>query len=256
MSTRGRRAEAWTRAALAPPRAHGAPLASAEMKAEPEDFRVEEQLSFVPSGDGPHWLLRIEKRAANTRWVAAELARLARQTPSREVGYAGLKDRHARQRRSGSACRRARTPRISGAPCAPMSSGCSTCMRMRASSSAARLAGNRFRIRLRKVVLVARVARDEARRASHAWACRTTSGRSASAATVSTSIASPHGCRAVCRPPGRGERGFALSAARSLALQCRARAPGGERAIGRGSQPGDLASLDGSGSHFRGNGRR
>ena len=29
--------------------AHGAPLATAELKAEPEDFRVEEELSFVPA---------------------------------------------------------------------------------------------------------------------------------------------------------------------------------------------------------------
>ena len=64
------------------------------IKAEPEDFRVEEELSFLPSGDGPHRLLRVEKRSANTRWVAAELARIA-EVAVAEVGYAGLKDRHA-----------------------------------------------------------------------------------------------------------------------------------------------------------------
>ena len=53
VSIRGRRAEAWTRAALSPPRAHGAPLSAVRIKAEPEDFRVEEELSFVPSGEGP-----------------------------------------------------------------------------------------------------------------------------------------------------------------------------------------------------------
>ena len=94
MSVHGRRAEAWTRAALQPPRAHGAPLPPAELKASPEDFHVEEQLSFQPSEDGPHWLLRVEKRGANTRWVAAEIARLAG-VPGGDVGYAGLKDRHA-----------------------------------------------------------------------------------------------------------------------------------------------------------------
>ena len=31
---------AWTRAALHPPRAHGAPLPPAELKATPEDFHV------------------------------------------------------------------------------------------------------------------------------------------------------------------------------------------------------------------------
>ena len=77
MSMHGRRAEAWNRAALQPPRAHGAPLPPATFKAVPEDFHVEERLSFEPSGTGPHWLLRVEKRTANTRWVAAEIARLA-----------------------------------------------------------------------------------------------------------------------------------------------------------------------------------
>jgi tRNA pseudouridine13 synthase len=90
----GRRSEFWTRAALNPPRAHGAPLPPAGFKAQPEDFRVEEQLSFTPSGSGPHWLLRVEKRAANTRWVAAEIARLAG-VQGHDVGYAGLKDRQA-----------------------------------------------------------------------------------------------------------------------------------------------------------------
>jgi len=79
---------------LSPPRAHGAPLPAAQIKAAPEDFRVEEELSFVPSDEGAHRLLRVEKRSANTRWVAAELARLA-DVPVAEVGYAGLKDRHA-----------------------------------------------------------------------------------------------------------------------------------------------------------------
>jgi tRNA pseudouridine13 synthase len=36
----------------------------------------------------------VRKRDANTHWVAKQLARLA-QVPAREVGYAGLKDRHA-----------------------------------------------------------------------------------------------------------------------------------------------------------------
>ena len=38
--------------------------------------------------------MRIEKRGANTRWVAAELARQA-QVSANDVGFAGLKDRHA-----------------------------------------------------------------------------------------------------------------------------------------------------------------
>ena len=57
-------------AALRPPRAHGAPLPAVEWRATPEDFCVDEILSFEPTRSGPHWLLRVEKRGANTRWVA------------------------------------------------------------------------------------------------------------------------------------------------------------------------------------------
>ncbi|TLY89760.1 MAG: tRNA pseudouridine(13) synthase TruD, partial [Gammaproteobacteria bacterium] len=64
-------------AALAPPRAHGAPLASAVLRATPADFVVEEDLGFAPAGSGQHLLLRVRKRNANTQWVAGELARLA-----------------------------------------------------------------------------------------------------------------------------------------------------------------------------------
>jgi tRNA pseudouridine13 synthase len=81
-------------AALAPPRAHGAPLATATLRAEPEDFLVEEDLGFAPAGDGQHLLLKVRKRNANTAWVAEQLARLAG-CPQRDVGYAGLKDRRA-----------------------------------------------------------------------------------------------------------------------------------------------------------------
>jgi len=79
-------------AALTPPRAHGAPLAPAVLRATPADFVVEEDLGFAPAGSGQHLLLRVRKRNANTQWVARELARIAGCRPF-EVGYAGLKDR-------------------------------------------------------------------------------------------------------------------------------------------------------------------
>ncbi|MET0658657.1 MAG: tRNA pseudouridine(13) synthase TruD, partial [Steroidobacteraceae bacterium] len=76
------------------PFAHGGPVCSAHVRRTPEDFIVREWLGFEPEGDGPHWLLTVRKRDANTQWVARELARMAGVHP-REVGYAGLKDRHA-----------------------------------------------------------------------------------------------------------------------------------------------------------------
>jgi tRNA pseudouridine13 synthase len=81
-------------AALAPPRAYGAPPANGVLRAEPEDFVVEEELGFAPAGTGAHLLLKIRKRNANTQWVARELTRLAGCRPA-DAGYAGLKDRRA-----------------------------------------------------------------------------------------------------------------------------------------------------------------
>jgi tRNA pseudouridine13 synthase len=81
-------------AALHPPRAYGAPLGRGVLRALPEDFLVEEQLGFSPAGSGQHVLLKVRKRDANTQWVARELARVCGCRPF-DVGYAGLKDRHA-----------------------------------------------------------------------------------------------------------------------------------------------------------------
>ncbi|MBM7131350.1 tRNA pseudouridine(13) synthase TruD [Dyella mobilis] len=76
------------------PRAYGTPPLTAEMRRTPEDFRVDEILGYDADGEGEHALLWVEKRGANTDWVARELARFADVSPV-NVGYAGLKDRHA-----------------------------------------------------------------------------------------------------------------------------------------------------------------
>jgi tRNA pseudouridine13 synthase len=59
-----------------------------------EDFQVEEIPRIQPDGEGSHLWLWVEKRDANTDFVASQLARAAR-CPRRDVGYAGLKDRRA-----------------------------------------------------------------------------------------------------------------------------------------------------------------
>lgn len=79
------------------PRAAGPACGTARLKAVPDDFLVEEELSFEPSGDGPHHYLYVEKTGCNTPWVASRLARHAC-VRAADVGYAGLKDRHARTR--------------------------------------------------------------------------------------------------------------------------------------------------------------
>lgn len=64
------------------------------LRATPEDFFVDEDLGFAPDGAGEHVFVRVEKRGANTDFVAKELARFAGVRPD-WVSYAGLKDRHA-----------------------------------------------------------------------------------------------------------------------------------------------------------------
>jgi tRNA pseudouridine13 synthase len=76
------------------PRTGSAPLAAARLRAAPEDFVVEEDMPFVLSGTGEHLWVRVRKRGFNTDQVAKHLARVAGVKP-RDVGYAGMKDRHA-----------------------------------------------------------------------------------------------------------------------------------------------------------------
>ena len=75
-------------------RAWGDPVAQGLIRQYPEDFKVVEILSFVPSGAGDHVYLFIEKINTNTDWVAVQLASLAN-LKSVDIGYAGLKDRNA-----------------------------------------------------------------------------------------------------------------------------------------------------------------
>ncbi len=64
------------------------------LRARPEDFRVDEELAYAPSGEGGHTYLHVEKCMLETDEVARMLARAAGVRPS-EVGYAGRKDRRA-----------------------------------------------------------------------------------------------------------------------------------------------------------------
>ena len=59
-----------------------------------EDFQVEELLTPPAVDDGQFIWMQVRKRNLNTRWVAAGLARHFA-VRSREVGWAGLKDRRA-----------------------------------------------------------------------------------------------------------------------------------------------------------------
>jgi len=68
---------------------------SAELKTEPEDFVVVEEFDEASfSGAGEHVCLQIRKRGQNTRWIAAALAEVAG-VAERDIGFCGMKDRHA-----------------------------------------------------------------------------------------------------------------------------------------------------------------
>lgn len=64
------------------------------MRSQPSDFIVDEEPLYPATGEGKHTFLRIEKVGRTTEQVASALARQAG-ISSREVGYAGRKDRHA-----------------------------------------------------------------------------------------------------------------------------------------------------------------
>lgn len=73
---------------------HGKPTASGKLKVQPEDFKVQEILTFEPLGEGEHVFVWIQKTELNTAYVAEQLAKFA-EVPLRNVSYAGRKDKYA-----------------------------------------------------------------------------------------------------------------------------------------------------------------
>lgn len=229
-------------AALDPPRAHGAPLGPGRLRAEPEDFLVEEQLGFEAAGAGQHVLLRIRKRNANTQWIARELARACGCRPN-DVGYAGLKDRRA------VAIQWFTVPqsRLSPEDWVRVGSGEYQVLEAHRHSRKlprGALAGNRFVIRVRDV------AADDAALASRLAVIGTRGvpnyfgpqrfGRGGS------NLKRLSGDLRTLKPD---ERGFILSAARSLIFNAVLAERVAEDSWER-IEPGDLANLEGRASHF------
>lgn len=73
---------------------YGAPQSTAIFKQHAEDFVVIEDLGYPLTGEGEHQLILVEKRNANTAFVAEELAKFTG-LPLRNVTYAGRKDKFA-----------------------------------------------------------------------------------------------------------------------------------------------------------------
>ena len=64
------------------------------IRCKPSDFVVTELNTIELSGQGEHLWLYVKKTNSNTNWVAKQLSNIC-QVPQRQVGFAGLKDRHA-----------------------------------------------------------------------------------------------------------------------------------------------------------------
>lgn len=130
------------------PRAYASPVGSGILRAQPADFVVEEDVGFEPDGAGNHLWVWVEKRGLNTEQVARSLAKLAA-VPVRDIGFAGLKDRHAITRQWFS------VPMPAGRDLPPQSSteGWSVLRQQRHGRKLRRgtLVGNRFTIVLREI---------------------------------------------------------------------------------------------------------
>ena len=72
----------------------GPPQASAELRQTPQDFVVNEQLHIDHSGEGEHLWIEAQKCGWTTPQLASQLARHF-EVAVRDVGYSGMKDRHA-----------------------------------------------------------------------------------------------------------------------------------------------------------------
>jgi tRNA pseudouridine13 synthase len=229
-------------AALDPPRAHGAPLASGVIRAQPEDFVVEEDLGFAPAGTGQHVLLKIRKRDANTQWVAKSLARTARCRPF-DVGYAGLKDRRAVALQWFSVPRSAITldqwKTVTGEGFEVVEAHEHTRKLPRGA-----LAGNRFLIRIRGMAvddaaLRARLEQIGRLGVPNYFGAQRFGREGGNLSRIPDNVRD-------LRPP---ERGFVLSAARSLVFNAVA-AERVDHGIWNRIEGGDIANLDGRGSVF------
>jgi tRNA pseudouridine13 synthase len=240
----------WRRAALQPPSAWGGgPLCSGVLRAAPEDFEVHEILGFGASGAGPHALLTIRKRGANTEWVARELARMAGCKPF-EVGFAGLKDRNAVTTQAFTVPRGKREAAeyigLKGEGWEVLESAAHQRKLPRGA-----LEGNRFVITVRQlacdvVLLRERLENIRAGGVPNYFGPQRF-GRDAGNLEQVLRAAENAGDRRPSR--GRGDQGFMLSAARSLVfngiLAARIETGSWNRLLA-----GDVANLDGRGSVF------
>ncbi len=223
-------------------RAWGESVCRAVTRFRPDDFLVDEILGFEPDGEGPHTLILIRKTGANSDWVARRLARDAR-VAARDVGFSGLKDRHAVTTQWYS---------VPGSPDLDLAGlaadGIDVLQRAphRRKLRRGSHRGNRFRLRLRELegdpaAIERRLARI-ARSGVPNYFGEQRFGRGGANLALARALAS--GARL-----DRRRRGFALSAARSAIFNQVLSLRVAQRTWDQVCE-GDLAMLDGTGSWF------
>lgn len=129
--------------------AFGGPCIRGRLREVPEDFEVEEIPGFEPSGEGEHHWLWVEKRGANTEWVARQIAEFAG-AQQVDVGFAGRKDRHALTRQAFTV-RLPRRAEVNWSDLAPEGVRVLSHTRHARKLPRGALEGNRFRLRIRGV---------------------------------------------------------------------------------------------------------
>ncbi len=231
--------------ALDPPRALGGSVVTGTLRAEPEDFIVEERLGFSADGGEAHLLLSVEKRNANTLWVAREIARQAG-VRAHDVGFAGLKDRRAVARQWFSVPR----PRSGPPPAEWQGEGWRVLEALAHSRKLRRgaLRGNHFCLRIRDLqgdvsALAPRLEAISRLGTPNYFGPQRFGYEGANIERASQWVQGGE------TPYRREERAFLFSAARSLlfnaVLASRVQAANWDQLL-----PGELANLDGTGSFF------
>ena len=225
--------------------AWGDPAGRGVIRAQPEDFEVEEVLGHQPSGAGEHLWLWLEKREQNTVDVASMLARAAGVHP-RDISFAGLKDRNAVTRQYFSV-------HLAGQADPNWSAWTLPGVRILSATRSARkiqrgrLRGNRFLLTVRKLdadreQLERRLAQVRDHGVPNGFGEQRFGGNNIARARALFA-------GEMRRKPGKHKRGFYLSAARSLLFN---QVLGARIADGSWNciLDGDVAMLDGSHAFF------
>ena len=233
-------------------RAWGEPLGRAQVAGQPEDFFVDEQLSFSASEDGPHLLIQIEKRQLSTSEAIRRLAG-GWDIPAQGIGHAGRKDREAVSRQWLTVPWPIQAPlpqtgAIFDDPTSGKQLRVLKLARHRRKLPVGALTGNRFRLRLREfkadpVAVNARLQQIATAGVPNYFGGQRFGHDGGNAQKVAAWFAGEY------RPRHRTERSMLLSSARSICFN----AVLSERVeTGDWATPGvcDLVVLDGRGSLF------